>query len=307
MSRLPLLLCAAAAAASASSGDLHWCVSPSEFKAPGFEHRGTFRDFSLYLTAAEGAARRCESIWPHKHGSDGLWVLEFTSETRFETALSALHKAGLAVPYRAPGGVMSVVATGGEALPARTDLDACGGQVGTAVIPVPSAAVVYPPRAAGAALVRARGDAPVDPRIAAAVASVTEAGVTKTIATMQAWPTRNSRSETVREATAWLEAQYLKLGFTVSRHTFQEGMAPTVVAELRGTVHPEKIIVVGAHYDSRSTDVDSPTQRAPGADDNASGTSALLEVARAVREKGVQLEYTLRLCSFAGEEQGLLG
>ena len=46
-----------------------------------------------------------------------------------------------------------------------------------------------------------------------------------------------------------------------------------------------------------------PRQRAPGADDNGSGSAAVLELARVIQESGVQLRHTLRLCLFTGEEQ----
>ena len=84
-------------------------------------------------------------------------------------------------------------------------------------------------------------------------------------------------------------------------------MTPQVVAELKGTDGGEAIVVVGAHYDSRSTDRNSPTQRAPGADDNGSGSAALVELARVIHENGIRFKHTLRICLFTGEEQGLVG
>jgi len=66
-------------------------------------------------------------------------------------------------------------------------------------------------------------------------------------------------------------------------------------------------VVIGAHYDSRSTNLYSTTARAPGADDNASGTATNLELARVISELGVRFGRTLRILAFSGEEQGLLG
>jgi len=88
---------------------------------------------------------------------------------------------------------------------------------------------------------------------------------------------------------------------------FRDGWSANVIAERRGTLSPETIVVVGAHYDDRSTDVNSPTQRAPGADDNGSGVSQLVEVARLMHVNQVRLENTVRLIAFGGEEQGLVG
>jgi Zn-dependent M28 family amino/carboxypeptidase len=62
--------------------------------------------------------------------------------------------------------------------------------------------------------------------------------------------------------------------------------------EIRGTVHPDEIVVIGAHYDS---EIDTP-----GANDNASGTAALLALARTFA--GVKPNRTLRFVAFVNEE-----
>ncbi len=72
------------------------------------------------------------------------------------------------------------------------------------------------------------------------------------------------------------------------------------------------VIVVGAHYDHLgyggmgSLDPDS---KAPhlGADDNASGTAALMEIARLLMAERAQLKRDVLVISFSGEERGLLG
>jgi hypothetical protein len=80
-----------------------------------------------------------------------------------------------------------------------------------------------------------------------------------------------------------------------------------VVATLRGTdpSSADRVYVVGAHYDSRVTDVLNATSDAPGANDDASGTSAVLELARVFAPRPT--EATIVFVAFAGEEQGLLG
>ncbi len=70
-----------------------------------------------------------------------------------------------------------------------------------------------------------------------------------------------------------------------------------VVATLTGTENPELIYVVSSHFDS--------VAGGPGADDNTSGTSALLEAARALAD--TPLPATVVFASFTGEEAGLLG
>ncbi len=69
-------------------------------------------------------------------------------------------------------------------------------------------------------------------------------------------------------------------------------------------------MVIGAHYDSCICAADrwDATSDAPGADDDGSGTSAVLEVARALSRRFPDgMETTVLFALYAGEEQGLLG
>jgi hypothetical protein len=80
-----------------------------------------------------------------------------------------------------------------------------------------------------------------------------------------------------------------------------------VVATLPGE-QPEsrdRIYVVTGHYDSRVTDVMNSTADAPGADDDASGVAAVLEMARVMSK--YKWDATLVFMAVAGEEQGLFG
>ena len=69
-----------------------------------------------------------------------------------------------------------------------------------------------------------------------------------------------------------------------------------VVATQQGTSLPDEVLVVGAHFDS----VDNP-----GADDNATGTATVLELARLLG--GLELERTVQYVAFDREEQGKIG
>ncbi|MDX1373729.1 MAG: M20/M25/M40 family metallo-hydrolase, partial [Nitrososphaeraceae archaeon] len=64
-------------------------------------------------------------------------------------------------------------------------------------------------------------------------------------------------------------------------------------------------IIIGAHYDSRAANLNNTKVRAPGADDNASGVSGLLELARIL--SSFNLNYNIELVLFSGEEQGKWG
>lgn len=70
---------------------------------------------------------------------------------------------------------------------------------------------------------------------------------------------------------------------------------------ITGTELPDEIYAAGAHYDSTSTD----PRDAPGADDNGSGTAAVVEIARAL--SGCSFRRTIRLLLFSNEEQGMIG
>ena len=101
---------------------------------------------------------------------------------------------------------------------------------------------------------------------------------------------------------------------TVERQSFIQPVSsriptPTritnVVATLRGDTAPNRIYVVTGHYDSRASDVLDFTSDAPGADDDASGVAAVMELARVTATR--PSEATIVFAAVAGEEQGLYG
>jgi hypothetical protein len=77
-----------------------------------------------------------------------------------------------------------------------------------------------------------------------------------------------------------------------------------VVATLEGS--EDSICILGAHYDDIAYSVD-PFTYAPGANDNASGVSAMLEIARLIHKTSFKPKYTIRFIAFAAEEAGLYG
>lgn len=72
-----------------------------------------------------------------------------------------------------------------------------------------------------------------------------------------------------------------------------------VVGEIRGRELPNEIVVLGAHLDSNDL--------GPGALDNAAGSAAVMETARAIKALGVVPRRTIRFVLFTGEEEGMLG
>ncbi len=79
-----------------------------------------------------------------------------------------------------------------------------------------------------------------------------------------------------------------------------------VVATLKGTTNPERVYVVSGHYDSMcNLDATDTKCDAPGANDDASGTAAVVEMARVMSKR--KFDATIVFMTVPGEEQGLLG
>ena len=78
-----------------------------------------------------------------------------------------------------------------------------------------------------------------------------------------------------------------------------------VLAVQRGTVDPNRVVIISGHIDSRVTDVMDFTKDAPGANDDGSGTAAVIEAARVLSKH--RFPYTIVYAALSGEEQGLLG
>jgi len=130
---------------------------------------------------------------------------------------------------------------------------------------------------------------------------------------LAAYNSRNSHSPDTITAATWLR-NHMEVDLDCKNAqliNFRANWAPNVVCEIPGTNPNAPIVVVGAHYDSRSTNVNSPTQRAPGADDNGTGSAAILEILRAltslIADEGYSINRKLIFALFAGEEQGLVG
>jgi len=152
-------------------------------------------------------------------------------------------------------------------------------------------------------------DAP-DPKIKALVDSISMDNIDKTIRHLAAFFTRNSYAKESVEASNWLKDQATALGCEdATSYPFRNGFSPNIYCMVHGKTKgdTEEIIVIGAHYDDRSTVVTSPTQRAPGADDNGSGSASVMEILRAVKQSGIAFQKSFMFVWFSGEEQGLFG
>ena len=78
-----------------------------------------------------------------------------------------------------------------------------------------------------------------------------------------------------------------------------------VVAVLRGTVHPDRYVIMSGDIDSRPTDTMDGESDSPGANDNASGMAGAIEAARILSE--YRFPTSVVFAGLSGEEQGLWG
>jgi len=107
-----------------------------------------------------------------------------------------------------------------------------------------------------------------------------------------------------------IDSFYLKYaGDTYFNFPADSGWQYNVIATIPGSTDPDQIILIGAHYDSHChyDNQPQPMVSAPGADDNASGTAAALEICRIMLNNNYRPKSTIKFVAFAAEELGLLG
>src|SRR6185369_15423949 len=175
----------------------------------------------------------------------------------------------------------------------------------------------------------ARRSVPVRNRaISNIVREIDARNIEATIRKLVSFGTRNTLSEQndpkrgIGAARDWLYEQFLKAAaasngrMTVEKQSFEQPKAarvpePTIltniVATLKGS-QPEstdRLYVVSGHYDSMCNSPTDAKCDAPGANDDASGTAAVLEMARVMAK--YEFDATIVFMAVAGEEQGLLG
>jgi len=115
---------------------------------------------------------------------------------------------------------------------------------------------------------------------------------------------RHSFSEGARIAANWLRDRVENTGARCELRQFLPGFSPNVICRYKSLDPKAGTIIMSAHYDSRGS---FGSVRHPGADDDGSGTTAILSLARTISRKRIQFKSHVELVFFAGEEQGLCG
>lgn len=102
------------------------------------------------------------------------------------------------------------------------------------------------------------------------------------------------RSRALDSAATYIHETFASLGYAVTEQAYDAGghTCRNIIAGIPGRSRPKEIVLVGGHYDS--------VTGSPGADDNASGTAAVLELARLFR--GQPSDRTIQLVAFVNEE-----
>jgi hypothetical protein len=168
----------------------------------------------------------------------------------------------------------------------------------------------------------------LNPQISRIVSEIDPRNIENTIRKLVSFGTRNTLSDQndpnrgIGAARDWLYAEFQRAAaasdgrMTVEKQTFEQPKAarvpqPTmltnIVATLKGT-QPEsanRVYVVSGHYDSMCNNPTDAKCDAPGANDDASGTAAVLEMARVMAR--YKFDATIIFMTVPGEEQGLLG
>jgi hypothetical protein len=166
--------------------------------------------------------------------------------------------------------------------------------------------------------------------IARIVSEINARNIERTIRKLVSFGTRNTLSAQdnptrgIGAARDWLYGEFQKISetsagrMTVEKQSFEQqpGKYPriarptiitNVVATLRGTqpASANHLYIVSGHYDSMCTSPTDAECDAPGANDDASGTAAVLEMARVMAKR--EFDATIIFMAVAGEEQGLVG
>lgn len=135
------------------------------------------------------------------------------------------------------------------------------------------------------------------------MAEVSSENITSQVQHLEDYITRDAYDYQSVLAQQWIKEQFTLWGLEVEEmeFTMPEGASSdNVIATLTGTEYPDEYVVLGGHYDSYSY-----SGAAPGADDNASGTSGVMEIARILSQH--EFERSIIFCAFSGEEYGLYG
>jgi hypothetical protein len=134
---------------------------------------------------------------------------------------------------------------------------------------------------------------------------------------MQEMGTRFALSDNHRNVAMKLKKRFVMMGYTDTRIdsfainktyrniTYQQWQY-NIIATLEGNSYSDTICIIGGHYDDNLLTGD-PFSLVPGANDNASGVAAAMEIARVMKKNNYSPHNTIEFIAFGSEELGLYG
>ena len=133
------------------------------------------------------------------------------------------------------------------------------------------------------------------------VNQATQANINSYLTDFASYGVKRTGTTANTSALNWLKTKYLSFGYTSSQivedpFTFGSTSSKNLVVTKTGTLYPNTYVIICGHFD---------TVTGPGVNDNGSGVSVILEIARILKD--VPTEYSIRFINFSGEEQGLYG
>ncbi len=167
-----------------------------------------------------------------------------------------------------------------------------------------------------------------DPEIKKMVSEVSSENMEAIVKKLVSFGTRHTLSDTksstrgIGAAQRWVKSEfdnYAKSSngrltseidyFTIKadgRRIKNDSQLGNVMATLKGTdATDDRVLIISGHLDSRASDVMDSTIDAPGANDDASGVAAMMELARIMCKR--EFPFTIIFVAVVGEEQGLYG
>jgi Zn-dependent M28 family amino/carboxypeptidase len=167
-----------------------------------------------------------------------------------------------------------------------------------------------------------------DPEIKKMISEVKSENMEATVRKLVTFGTRHTLSDTksntrgIGAAQRWVKSEFDKYAvesngrltskidfFTIKadgRRIAADTQLGNVMATLKGTdATDDRVLIISGHLDSRASDVMDSKIDAPGANDDASGVAAMMELARIMSKR--EFPFTLIFVAVVGEEQGLYG
>lgn len=142
-----------------------------------------------------------------------------------------------------------------------------------------------------------------DDDVADIVASISQDSIISIVGRLEQFENRFWSNDSFPEARDWAVNWLAREGCPVEIQSFPiaDDSSQSIIVTYPGTLHPERIFLFGAHLDCGHNNYEI----FPGADDNASGSAAVMEAARAMVR--YNFDSTVILCLWGAEEAGLVG